>query len=351
MKKSINWKRVRLFLWLGLAYFAMWLTHELLNYPPPDDVRIVNNLWRIIYILVVHYLFFEFVVPWIKKKRRYLVYNILLGILALLLLVILCTSGLFAWRNFGVVLQIHTPLQEFKTFREGVKNVTGFGIMSIFFFGAASHIYNYVMLKKAAQQLQIEKQEAELNYLKAQTNPHFLFNTLNNIYALAKEKSDRAPESVMHLSKILRFMLYETSGAYITIEQEIKIMEDYIALEKLRYDETLRVNFKYQVENMKQLTPPLLLLPLVENAFKHGASETRSHPFVDIHLAMNKQQLQFAVKNSTDGKAEEKNMKPNIGLANLRRQLELLYKDFSLTISHDNSVFTAMLKIRLTSHV
>ena len=157
--------------------------------------------------------------------------------------------------------------------------------MSVFFFGVIRHIYNYVKLKKAAQQLRIEKQEAELNYLKSQTNPHFLFNTLNNIYSLARDKSDLAPESILRLSKILRFMLYETGGNFIAIEQELKIISDYIALEKLRYDESLRINFNHDIEDMKQALPPLLLIPLVENAFKHGVSETRGHPFVDIHLS------------------------------------------------------------------
>jgi LytS/YehU family sensor histidine kinase len=137
-----------------------------------------------------------------------------------------------------------------------------------FFLGVTRHIFNYIKLKQATQQLLIEKQVAELNYLKSQTNPHFLFNTLNNIYSLARDKSDLAPESILRLSKILRFMLYETSGKYIPIEQEIKIISDYIALEKLRYDDSLLINFNYDIEDMKQAMPPLLLIPLVENAFK-----------------------------------------------------------------------------------
>ncbi len=173
--------------------------------------------------------------------------------------------------------------------------------------GLYRHIYNYIKLKQAAQQLRIEKQAAELNYLKSQTNPHFLFNTLNNIYSLARDKSDLAPESILRLSKILRFMLYETGGEYIAIEQELKIINDYIALEKLRYDESLRINFNHDIEDMKQALPPLLLIPLVENAFKHGVSETRNQPFVDIHLSVNNRQLTFIVKNSTEafpGEAE-----------------------------------------------
>jgi len=222
---------------------------------------------------------------------------------------------------------------------------------SIFFFGICRHIYDHIKLKQAAKQLRIEKQEAELNYLKSQTNPHFLFNTLNNIYSLSRDKSDLAPESILRLSKILRFMLYETSGEYIAIEQELKIIDDYISLEKLRYDDSLRVNFNHDIEDMKQALPPLLLIPLVENAFKHGVSETRNQPFVDIHLSVKKRHLTFFVKNSTEAFSGEGNVKENIGLSNLRRQLELLYADYELTVKQAESVFHATLKINLASHV
>jgi LytS/YehU family sensor histidine kinase len=227
----------------------------------------------------------------------------------------------------------------------------GSSIFAIFFFGIIRHIYNYRKLRSDAQKLRIEKQEAELNYLKSQTNPHFLFNTLNNIYSLARDKSDMAPESILRLSKILRYMLYETGGEFIAIEQEIKIICDYIALEKLRYDKSLIVNFNYNIEDMKQALPPLLLIPLVENSFKHGVSETRNQPFVDIHLSVINRNLLFIVKNSFEGFTSEKDVKENIGLSNLRRQLELLYSDFDLSIQQAQSVFISSLKINLSSHV
>jgi len=146
-------------------------------------------------------------------------------------------------------------------------------------------------------------------------------------------------------------MLYETSGAYIAVEQELKIINDYIALEKLRYDDSLHINFNYDIEDMKQALPPLLLIPLVENSFKHGASETRGRPFVDIHLSIKQRQLSFIVKNSSETFSGEEKVKENIGLSNLRRQLELLYKDFNLSVQQADSVFTATLKINLASHV
>ena len=135
-------------------------------------------------------------------------------------------------------------------------------------------------------------------------------------------------------------------------------MSDYIALEKLRYDESLHINFNYDIEDMKQALPPLLLIPLVENAFKHGVSETRNQPFVDIHLSVKQRHLTFFVKNSTEEFSEQPGLpagqagvKENIGLSNLRRQLEMLFTDYSLSVQQGESVFTTTLKINLASHV
>ena len=249
----------------------------------------------------------------------------------------LYSYGSYAWRLLGIQVHVYTALIASSSIDHIVANQMGYSVGSVFFFGIIRHIYHYIKLRQATQQLRIEKQQAELSYLKSQTNPHFLFNTLNNIYSLARDKSELAPESILRLSKILRFMLYETGGAYISIEQEMKIIDDYIALEKLRYDDGLMLNFKTDIEDMRQALPPLLLIPLVENAFKHGVSETRDQPFVDIYLSVNKRQLLFVVKNSAETFTGM--VKENIGLSNLRRQLELLYTDFDLSVLPGESMF------------
>jgi LytS/YehU family sensor histidine kinase len=269
----------------------------------------------------------------------------------------LYSYGSYAWRSLGIELHIYTALKIYPSLDLALQNQMTYSTGSFFIYGIVRHIYYYVKLKQESQQLQIEKQAAELNYLRSQTNPHFLFNTLNNIYSLSRDKSDLAPESILRLSKILRFMLYETGGKYITIDQELKIMSDYISLEQLRYDETLRVTLNHDVEDMKQAIPPLLLIPLVENAFKHGVSETRGLSFVDIHLSVNKRQLEFNIRNSTGVNLEtrmvpgQNGIKESIGLANLRRQLELLYKEFNLSVLQGPADFTVILKINLASHV
>lgn len=343
MKSLFDIQRFRFYLWVGLAYLGMGVLFLLHDMKTSFGRHFLNEFWFALYFLVVNYWFFEYVWPRLSWKRFFS------SALLIILQIFLWSWIAYGWRQIGISTGLYTSLAKYKDTGEAVSAVMGHGVGSAFFFGIIRHIYHYIQLKRTAQQLRIEKQEAELNYLKSQTNPHFLFNTLNNIYSLSRDKSDLAPESVMRLSKILRYMLYEAGGAYIAIEQELKIIGDYIELEKLRYDESLRINFNYDVEDMRQALPPLLLIPLVENAFKHGAAETRDRPFVDIHLSVKNRQLTFVVKNSADG--SEQTVKENIGLSNLRRQLELQYTDYNLTIQPAASVYIATLKINLASHV
>ena len=341
MKKSIVF-----YLWLSLAFLVIRFYHLYITAPETFFERSVNTVWLVIYLLGVNYILFEYTIPFIKLTWK----RIVPALLFIFLHFIVYSLGLYFWRFIGIQIHIYTELKRFATVEEGVTNILSMSVSSIVFFGLIKHIYDYRKLKQSAQQLRIQKQEAELNYLKSQTNPHFLFNTLNNIYSLTRDKSDLAPESIMRLSKILRYMLYEASGEFISIEQELKIINDYIALEQLRYDDTLRVNFNYNVEDMKQSLPPLLLMPLVENAFKHGVSETRNEPFVDIHLSVQNRMLVFVIKNSSENITKE-NMKENIGLTNLRRQLELLYTQYELTANYEVRSFKASLKVNLASHV
>lgn len=207
-----------------------------------------------------------------------------------------------------------------------------------------------VAAKEAEKNLVKEKLSAELKFLKSQLNPHFLFNTLNNIYALTRKKSDEAPEVVMKLSELLSFMLYETARETIPVEKEIHFLEDYISLEKIRYtDSGLSIVFNKAVDDPLEPIAPLLLLPLVENAFKHGASENHFDSFIHIDLTVKKQQLYFSVKNSYE-EPLQKNKSNAIGLHNTERQLELLYKEHQLEIKKGKNIFEVLLTINLNSY-
>ena len=348
--KRLDRKLFIFYLWVALGYFFMGLLNTWTTHPGRFLPVVLNNIWGIAFLLPVNIILFEYTIPFILKKGRAVFFSILLGILLLVVHLMVYSYGAYAWRLLGIQMNIYTALKAFPTVSQALQNTMAYSTASAFFFGIVRHIYTYTKLKQATQQLRIEKQAAELSFLKSQTNPHFLFNTLNNIYSLARDKSDRAPESILRLSKILRFMLYETGGAYISIEQELKVIADYIELESLRYDEGLRIQFTHDIEDMKQALPPLLLMPLVENAFKHGVSETRGNRFIDIHASVRSRQLIFAVKNSSEVVTSQ-GVKENIGLSNLRRQLELLYRDYTLSLKQSDAQFTATLTINLASHV
>lgn len=200
-------------------------------------------------------------------------------------------------------------------------------------------------LIKREKLLQKEKLETELNFLKAQINPHFLFNTLNSIYALSLKKSEQTAGVVVQLSKLLRFVLYEAQVRKIRIDREIQFLNDYIALEKIRYDHRLRVDFDSQTDDPAAQIVPLLLVPFVENAFKHGASETTSEAFIDIRLVLKNGRLLFSVENSFEYETDVHH--EGIGLRNLRRQLELLYPDFELQTKISGNHFKASLTLDL----
>jgi len=228
------------------------------------------------------------------------------------------------------------------------------GLMEIGFVAGMAAALKFARMqlrtKDREKNLLKEKMETELKFLRNQTNPHFLMNTLNNIYALARKKSDDTAEVVMKLSELLRFMLYESGQERIALTDEIKVLEDYLELERMRYNNRLEVSFTKNIDsNVYQITP-LLLLPFVENAFKHGVSETRFQSFVHIDMQVEKSYLNFTVENSREVVPIPNGTK-NIGLYNVRRQLELMYKDFNLDVKDQGNSFKVHLSLNLNSHV
>jgi LytS/YehU family sensor histidine kinase len=225
-------------------------------------------------------------------------------------------------------------------------------LMDIGFASGAAIVIKQVRLQLKAKEkernLVNEKLETELKFLRSQTNPHFLFNTLNSIYALARKRSVETPEAVMKLSKLLRFMLYETKKSSINIGDEIKMLEDYIELEKLRYNGKLDLRFCRDIDNENEQISPLLLMPFVENAFKHGAGENRFQTFIAIDMKLNNGILYFNIENTSETK-DKSVADENIGLSSVRRQLELMYSDYDLKTQNNDSVFKVSLRINFKS--
>ncbi len=183
--------------------------------------------------------------------------------------------------------------------------------------------------KSKQEILKKEKISAELNFFKAQIHPHFLFNTLNNLYVLTLQKSDKASEIVLKLSEMLDYMLYQCKDDRVIISKELKLLQNYVDLEQLRYGERLELVFNQDIDNLRTQIAPLILMSLIENAFKHGTSGSVSNPMIKIDIKIEKEQLNFSVYNTkTKIKQNDKtNFKEGIGLSNTKNQLQLLYPD------------------------
>lgn len=215
-------------------------------------------------------------------------------------------------------------------------------LQPLFFLGAL------LAYEKQQKQSEINEQKkiVELKALKHQLNPHFLFNTLNNLYTLTLEKSDTAPEVIEKLSGILDYMLYRCDDRYVDIEKEIELIENYLSLEQIRYEDRVTILFKNTVNKSVKIAP-LLLLTFIENAFKHGVSQELKMAIVNISITLDEADIVFKITNTkTDVEVAGKNKKP-IGLSNIESQLELLYpNNYYLDINNTAKEYTVILKLK-----
>lgn len=211
-------------------------------------------------------------------------------------------------------------------------------------------LYEWVSLRRERKKLERETLQSELKFLKNQINPHFLFNTLNNIYSLALIKSDLAPEVILKLSEILRYMLYECNEPKVKLVNEISYIKNYMDLEKLRQKDDVMMEFTTEGEIGEQLISPMLFTPFLENAFKHGINKVLKDACVKVHLKVDSDHLYFRVQN-TKPEFEPDNItkrQGGIGLANVRKRLELLYPgNYSLDIQNTLTKYIIELNLNL----
>ncbi|SMP08250.1 Histidine kinase [Algoriphagus winogradskyi] len=196
---------------------------------------------------------------------------------------------------------------------------------------------------KRMRDLENQKNQAELAMLKNQINPHFLFNTLNNLYGLCVEKSDAAPEVVLKLSDMMRYTIYEGRKKEVSVSQEVAYVENFLELHKIRHRQLPKIDFSVSVSEDKLISPLLFIVP-VENAFKHGVEKLAEEAFVSITLDSNQEKLRLEVENNFD--LSSQSTAPGIGLENLKRRLELTYPgSHTLQITQKNGIYTLVLEI------
>lgn len=338
--------------WVAYILFKSYLSFESLQYSKPKESVVylfflavgIQSCYLIIKIPLVYTVFY--ITGQFLSKKWGVIKTILITFLAFLLSIVafLYLSGL-------IQRYIMKRSMENENYFAFASFLYGFFLLS-FTCGIAlalKLIRQHIKARETEQEMAQKRLETELRFLKAQTNPHFLFNTLNNIYGLARKKSDDTAEVVMKLSKLLRFMLYETNKPYIPIEDELRVMDDYIELEKLRYNQRLKIDFTKTIDNQHEPIAPLILLPFVENAFKHGAGETINETFIGIEVQLKQGNLYFRVENSKSEDTQSVIIE-KIGLSNVRRQLELMYPGHQLIIENHASTFKIVLELNLNSH-
>ncbi len=255
--------------------------------------------------------------------------------------------------TFFVFLCVLTVL--FTDDRHSAIHFHGESLLLVFpflFIWAISTAYRFASDKVKTDQLLKEKEnenlKTELSFLRSQVSPHFLFNVLNNMVALARLKSDRLEPSLIKLSGLMRYMLYESDEAKVPLAREIEYVSSYIDLQRLRFGKDMMINVHLDSNGDYHLIEPMLLIPFIENAFKHGTGLI-ADPEIDICLKTDRDELNFMVKNKYNETANEvKDKTSGIGLANVMRRLNLLYdKRYKLTIEKQDGWFKASLQLKL----
>lgn len=205
-----------------------------------------------------------------------------------------------------------------------------------------------VIMKQRQASLLADQREAKLQFLRAQMNPHFLFNTLNNIYSLAVVKSDKTAPLVLRLSDLLQYVIYDAQKSRTPLAKEISILEEYICLFQLQHEEPVHIDFDYQLPRETIMIEPLLLVPIVENCFKHGDFAENSAAYVSLSLTLEGHTLNFKAVNTYNPQQRQKDRTGGVGLENIKRRLQLQYPDrHRLHIETDNRIFSLELSLEL----
>jgi len=314
--KKLNYKRI-------IQHAAFWISFILLflviygpvfnNFPWLFLSSVVMLPFTILVVYSINYL----ILPKFLRQRRYL----LLGIIIMLILVLEPPLPRI------LVMQLSGEEVTFKSFLD-------YNLLPFYFeTGLITFIALSIKLFKERNREQEQKNllaqqklESELNALKGQLNAHFLFNTLNNLYGLAKKKSDHTAEGILKLSEMLHFVLYDCSSDSYPIQKELDFIKNYIELEKLRYGKRLRIEMIEELDYSEFKVAPLLLFPFIENSFKHGASKKVKEVWIKIRIATTPQSLVLEVENNRYlDQALRSQISGGVGLENVRKRLDIHY--------------------------
>lgn len=327
------------------AWLIVFSLPFLLNRYPEDEARhnpdgdgfmYLNNLTGLLWILLFYLNAYILIPKLFYKKKNWLYFLLLVGIFLLFLFIHIFLYNYFITsRPFILSRSI------------------GFNIPPFVLTIAVSTAYRMIIDKNKTDKLllaaQEEKLKSELSFLRSQVSPHFMFNVLNNILALARLKSDQLEPTIFKLSTLMRYMLYETDEEKVSLQKEIDYLNSYIDLQKQRVGGKVKIDVAIPATGVNHEIAPMLLIPFIENAFKHGTGHIKNAQ-IDINMELQKDVLNFVVRNRYDA-AEVNNSKDKtsgIGLTNVVRRLNLLYKNkHDLLITKEDGWFVVSLQINI----
>ena len=338
-------------LWLFASQAAVWILMLLLlplatflstrNWESTSTS--LSLVWQLLRApLVVYFANFYLFGPYLFFRRRYWLF-------------VLCNLLLILGANYGVVYgyfasKHNVPSMPAKAWMGFFSGTFIFFLLNIVTVAVAIGIRHFIRVRQLKQQLKDEKAkntEAELAWLKNQINPHFLFNTLNNISSLTQIDADAAQDAIAQLSDLLRYAMYETNKNTVPLGGEVEFMRNYIELMKLRCNEQTSVNYQLSTDSEQVEVAPLLFVSLIENAFKHGVSSGRPSA-ISIKLEQHQGQLTFICNNTNYPKNDKDRSGSGIGIENTRRRLELMYADrYEWEQTLEDNIYHVMIKLKL----
>lgn len=340
MNSIVLWRRYKLDHLLGwLLLFAGWHFFRYENYP--RDIGWLVTALKVADLAIMVYITNYLLIPHLLYKKRYILF-------AVIFLLTVTGFSLLKMMLEGQLMRRPDMFNIFQNFKGRFYDNVIPHILLVSTGAAFKLLLDYARAQRKLGEVSKEKAEAELSFLKSQVNPHFLFNSLNAVYFLIDKQNTAARDTLLHFSDLLRYQLYDCNADTIEIEKEVAFLQDYIRLQQLRKDQQYDVSVEVQPQVHSFRITPLLLIPFVENAFKHISHAPEGGNFVSVKLAKENGVFLFTVENSKEPLHLITAPAGGIGLQNVQRRLELLYpKKYELTIDNNDTTFKVALNLQL----
>jgi hypothetical protein len=354
-KRSFRWERHLLF-WL-----AVFLYHVVRIGLMMPDVSIASILalldfsltWGVFPNMFVSYLVAYYLIPKYYNHQRYISFTLSIILVMFILTAYVVIRNYLALNpRLKSAIGLSGGLAFFYNFRPGIIRAFGNPPLICCLFLSIKILKNWHLEQVKSETLVRESANAELQLLKAQVHPHFLFNTLNNIYSFSLSQSPEAGTLVKKLSGMLDYMIHECEGKFVPLEKELGLIQDYMGLEKVRYGKRLNMQVEIHGDFENKIIAPLLMVPFVENSFKHGTSQMLQHPWIKLEVTTVKDQLFFKLSNSKPSLFHAKKQNKGIGLINVKKRLQLLYPGkHQLDVSDTEDMFIVNMQILLEENI